>query len=158
MFIFTFLQNKKFFYYVIMYRNILSVFLGVIISIIEILYFIKIIKRWFLKIKFIPLNKLKYIFFKAPTEFFLILIFFYAFSALLGGLITAFFVKNAKIAYAILTGFILFLIALFHIFFYPLPLWFKIIILPLFLPFSYLGGYFIEIIQKKINKIKLIRK
>ncbi|WP_185865805.1 hypothetical protein [Blattabacterium cuenoti] len=132
-----------------MFRNILSVFIGVIISIIEILFAIRFIKEWFIEIQYIPIKKLKKIFFEAPTEFFLVLIFFYAFSALLGGTITALFAQNAKKAYAMLTGFILFFIALFHIFFYPFPLWFKIIILPLFFPFSYLGGNFIEFLQRK---------
>ncbi|WP_185861934.1 hypothetical protein [Blattabacterium cuenoti] len=132
-----------------MFRNILSVSIGVIISITEILFSIQFIKRWFIKIQLIPLKKLKYIFEKAPNEFFLLLILFYAFSALLGGIITAFFAKNAKKAYAILTGFILFFIALFHIFLYTFPLWFKMIILTIFLPFSYLGGNIIEFLQRK---------
>ncbi len=135
--------------YYLMYRNILSVSTGVILSIIEIISSIKLVKKWFVKIQSIPFKKLKDVLCEAPTEFFLILIFFYAFSPLLGGITTALFVKNAKKVYAILTGFILFFIAFFHILFYPFPLWFKIVILPLFLPFSYLGGNFIEILQKK---------
>ncbi|WP_185857110.1 hypothetical protein [Blattabacterium cuenoti] len=132
-----------------MCRNILSISIGVLISIVEILYAIQLIKRWFTKIQFIPLKKFKYILTEAPTEFFIVLIFFYAFSALLGGMITAFFAQKAKKAYAILTGFILFFITLFHMFFYPFPLWFKIVILPIFLPFSYIGGNFIELLQRK---------
>ncbi|WP_185866932.1 hypothetical protein [Blattabacterium cuenoti] len=132
-----------------MYRNMLSVSTGIVISIVEIFFSIKFLKKWFTKIQFIPLKKFKYILIEAPTEFFIILIFFYAFSGLLGGIVTAFFAKNAKKAYAILTGFILFLITLFHMFFYPFPLWFKIIILPIFFPFSYIGGNFIEFLQRK---------
>ncbi|WP_185859087.1 hypothetical protein [Blattabacterium cuenoti] len=132
-----------------MFRNILSVSTGVIISIIEILFSIKFIKKWFIQTQSIPIKKLKNVLVEAPTEFFLVMIFFYAFSALLGGTITAFFARNAKKAYAMLTGFILFFIALFHGFFYPFPLWFKIVILPLFFPFSYLGGNFIEFLQRK---------
>ncbi|WP_185851941.1 hypothetical protein [Blattabacterium cuenoti] len=132
-----------------MYRNILSISTGVLISIVEILYAIQFLKKWFIKTQFIPLKKFKYILTQAPTEFFIVLIFFYAFSALLGGMITAFFTRKAKKAYAILTGFILFFITLFHMFFYPFPFWFKIIILPLFFPFSYIGGNFIELLQRK---------
>ncbi len=127
----------------------LSISTGVSIGIIEILFSIKLVKKWFTKIQFIPLKKFKYVLVEAPTEFFVILIFFYAFSALLGGMITAFFAKNAKKAYAILTGLILFIIVLFHMFFYPFPLWFKIIILPIFFPFSYIGGNFIELLKRK---------
>ncbi|WP_185870859.1 hypothetical protein [Blattabacterium cuenoti] len=132
-----------------MYRNIFSVYTGVLVSIIEIILSIRLIKKWFIEIQYIPISKLEYIFIEAPNKFFLILIFFYAISALLGGFITAFFAKNAKKAYAILTGLILFFIALFHIFFYTFPIWFKIIILPIFFPFSYLGGNLIEFLQKK---------
>ncbi|WP_185869401.1 hypothetical protein [Blattabacterium cuenoti] len=132
-----------------MYQNIFSVFIGIIISILEIFYAIKFIKKWFIEIEFIPLIKLKYIFNEAPNKFFLILILFYAFSPILGGIVTAFFAKNAKKAHAILTGIILFFIILFHLLFYRYPLWFKIIILPLFFPFSYLGGKFIEFLQRK---------
>ncbi|WP_185860506.1 hypothetical protein [Blattabacterium cuenoti] len=132
-----------------MYRNILSISIGVMISIVEILYAIKLVTRYFTNIQFIPLKKFKYILTEAPTEFFFVLIFFYIFSVLLGGMVTAFLAKNAKKAYAILTGLILFIIALFHMFFYPYPLWFKIIVLPLFFPFSYVGGNFIEFLQKK---------
>ncbi|WP_185861061.1 hypothetical protein [Blattabacterium cuenoti] len=132
-----------------MFRNVLSISIGILISIIEIFYAIKIVKKYFEKIRLIPLKQFKYILIKAPTEFFIFLIFIYAFSALLGGLITAFFSKNAKKAYAILTGFILFIMILFHMFFYPFPLWFKIIILPIFFFFSYIGGNFIELLQRK---------
>ncbi|ACY40287.1 hypothetical protein BLBBGE_266 [Blattabacterium sp. (Blattella germanica) str. Bge] len=150
MFIFTkYKITKKELQLCFMYRNIFSVSTGVTISIIEILSAIKFIKKWFIKIQSIPLKKLKHVFIEAPTEFFLVLIFFYAFSALLGGTITAFFAQNAKKAHAMLTGFILFFIALFHVFFYPFPLWFKVIILPLFFPFSYLGGDLIEFLQRK---------
>ncbi|AFJ90799.1 hypothetical protein [Blattabacterium sp. (Blaberus giganteus)] len=132
-----------------MLRNILSISIGVVISIVEILCSIKLVKKWFAKIQLIPLKKFKYLLTEAPTEFFIILIFFYASSALLGGIITAFFTKNAKKAYAILTGFILFIITIFHMFFYPFPLWFKIMILPIFSFFSYIGGNFIEFLQRK---------
>ncbi|WP_341658366.1 hypothetical protein [Blattabacterium cuenoti] len=132
-----------------MYRNMLSLSTGVLIGIVEMFFSIKILKKWFTKIQFIPLKKFKYILTEAPTEFFIVLIFFYASSALLGSMITAFIARNAKKAYAILTGFILFIITLFYMLFYPFPLWFKIIILPIFLPFSYIGGNFIEFLQRK---------
>ncbi|WP_341653394.1 hypothetical protein [Blattabacterium cuenoti] len=127
----------------------LSLSIGVLMSIVEMFFSMKILKKWFTKIQFIPLKKFKYILTEAPTEFFIVLIFFYAFSALLGSIITAFIVRNAKKAYAILTGFILFIITLFYMFLYPFPLWFKIIILPIFFPFSYIGGNFIEFLQRK---------
>ncbi|WP_238783823.1 hypothetical protein [Blattabacterium cuenoti] len=149
---FIFIQNNKknhFFNDVIMYRNIFAVIIGLSVSLAEIFYAIKWIKKWFEKIQFIPLKKLQYVFIYAPPEFFITLFFLYIFSALTGGLTTAFFVQNAKKAYALLTGFILFIIAFIHILLYTLPLWFEIIILPIFFPFSYFGGEFIEFLQKK---------
>ncbi|BBA17291.1 hypothetical protein [Blattabacterium cuenoti] len=132
-----------------MYQNILFISTGVLISIIEMIFFIKFMKKWFSEIQFIPLKKFQYLLTEAPTEFFIVLIFSYASSALLGSMITAFFIKNAKKAYAILTGFILFIITLFHMFFYPFPLWFKIIIHPILLIFSCIGGNIIEFLQRK---------
>ncbi|WP_235043322.1 hypothetical protein [Blattabacterium sp. (Nauphoeta cinerea)] len=130
----------------------LSVLTGIIVSIIEMFYAIKFVKKWFIEIQFLPLKKFKFLLREAPTEFFILLIFFYSFCVLSGGLVTAFFARNAKKAYAILTGSILFIIVLFHVFFYPFPLWLKIIILPLFLPFSYISymvGNFVELLQRK---------
>ncbi len=54
-----------------MYHNILSVFTGVSISIIEILIFIELIKKKFLQIKNIPLFKFKCILIKALVYSFL---------------------------------------------------------------------------------------
>ncbi|WP_238784932.1 hypothetical protein [Blattabacterium cuenoti] len=126
-----------------------SVFIGVIIGIIEIFFtIIFLTKKWFFPINRFPIWN-KNLFIKAPNKFFLILIILYAISPLLGGIITGFFAKNAKKAYAILTGFILFFIVLFHIFFYQSPVWFKIIVFPISFYFSYLGGNFIEFLQKK---------
>ncbi|WP_317168625.1 hypothetical protein [Blattabacterium cuenoti] len=122
----------------------LSISIGISISIIEIFYAIKFVKKWFVKTKFIPLKKFKCLLTEAPTEFFIILIFFYISGALLGGMVTASLAKQAKKAYAMLTGLILFIIILFHMFFYPFPLWFKIIILSVFFPSSCIGGNFIE--------------
>ncbi|AEU09311.1 hypothetical protein [Blattabacterium sp. (Cryptocercus punctulatus) str. Cpu] len=132
-----------------MYRNFFAVFIGILVSITEIIYSIKLIKNWFINIQFIPLKNIQHVFIHAPSSFFITLFFFYAFSALLGGITTAFFVQNAKKAYAGLTGIILFIIAFIHIFLYTLPLWFEIVILPIFFHFSYLGGAFIELLQRK---------
>ncbi|WP_238523379.1 hypothetical protein [Blattabacterium sp. (Mastotermes darwiniensis)] len=123
--------------------------MGILVSITEILYSIQWIKKWFKSIQFVPLKNLQYVFVHAPSEFFITLFFFYVFSALSGGFTTAFFVQNAKKAYAVLTGTILFFLAFIHIFFYTFPLWFEIMILPIFFPFSYLGGEFIELLQRK---------
>ncbi|WP_185851379.1 hypothetical protein [Blattabacterium cuenoti] len=133
-----------------MFRNIFSVFIGIIVSITEIIIATKLVKKWFINnIQLIPLKNLQDVFIHAPTKFFIILIFFYTLSPFLGGIITAFFVRKAKKAYAVLNGFILFFIVLIHIYFCSFPFWFKIIIFPIFLPLSYLGGELIENFYKK---------
>ncbi|WP_238784434.1 hypothetical protein [Blattabacterium cuenoti] len=147
-----------------------SIILGIIVSVSEILFSIKLIKKKFVEIQFISLKNLKDIFIHAPTKFFIILIFFYALSAFLGGITTSFFVQKAKKAYAMLNGFILLIIFFIQIFLYTIPIWFKIIILTIFFPISYLGGEFIEnvisfipkkwtlLINKKIQKNNLSKR
>ncbi|WP_185850790.1 hypothetical protein [Blattabacterium cuenoti] len=132
-----------------MFRNIFSVLIGILISFIEILFSIKYIKKGFINIQSISIIDLKSIFYYAPDKFFIILFIFYIFSTFLGCILTAFFVKKAKKAYAMLTGFILFIFSFIHIFIYTFPLWFRFSILTIFFPFSYLSGEFVEFLQKK---------
>ncbi|WP_185855325.1 hypothetical protein [Blattabacterium cuenoti] len=132
-----------------MLRNIFSVFTGVIISITEILFFIKFTKIWFFRIKLIPLVKMKYIFINASNNFFLILILLCTFSVLSGNIITAFIVKYAKIAYARLTGIISLLIILLYILFFPLTNFIKFIMVSIFFILSYLSSF----LSKKLIKI-----
>src|SRR5690606_5599170 len=72
--------------------------------------------------------------------FFLALLFSCGVGAMIGGLITAMVVIRAKQAYAILVGFILFLIALSDVIFTPNhPTWYELSIMPVLFFFSWLG-------------------
>lgn len=84
-------------------------------------------------------------------EFFLMLLLSCGIGSMIGGLITAAIVVRAKKAYAILVGFILFLIALGDIIFTPNhPTLYELSIMPVFFFFSWLGGLLTDWVSKKI--------
>ena len=84
-------------------------------------------------------------------EFFLALLFSCGIGAMIGGLITAAIVIRAKQAYAILSGFILFIIALLDVIFTPNhPTWYELSIMPVLFFFSWLGGLLTDWATKKI--------
>lgn len=83
--------------------------------------------------------------------FFLSLLFSGGVGAIFGGLVTASLVKRAKIAYAMLVGFILFVIALSDIIFTPAhPTWYELAITPVLFFFSWLGGLLTDLFSRKV--------
>ncbi|MDL1913568.1 MAG: hypothetical protein FDW93_03470 [Bergeyella sp.] len=84
---------------------------------------------------------------KDDSGFFVYLLFLSGISATIGGVATAFIVKRAKVAYAILIGFILLFIALIDIIIVPYhPTFYKLCIFLTFFPFSWLGGKLTEVL------------
>ncbi len=76
------------------------------------------------------------------------------FGATIGGVTTAIIVKYAKVAYAILIGFILLFIAMLDIIVFPYhPTFYKILIFITYFPFAWLGGKIVEVIYER-NKRK----
>lgn len=78
-----------------------------------------------------------------------------------GGVITAIIVKYAKVAYAILIGFILLFFAMLDIIIFPYhPTFYKITIFLTFFPFAWMGGKITEVIyeRKKKRAAKLLNK
>lgn len=70
--------------------------------------------------------------------------------AMIGGTIAAILVKRAKLAYAMLIGFILLIIGMLDIIFTPYhPFWYELALLPILFFFSWLGGKVVVIIYKK---------
>lgn len=70
--------------------------------------------------------------------------------AMIGGTVTAIIVERAKLAYAMLIGFILLLVGLLDVIFTPYhPFWYEILLLPILFFFSWLGGKVVVIIYKK---------
>lgn len=92
--------------------------------------------------------------------FFVALLISSGIAATVGGVVTAVIVKYAKVAYAILIGFILLFIAMLDIIIFPYhPTFYKILIFLTFFPFAWIGGKITEVIyerkkrqHRKINK------
>ncbi len=74
-------------------------------------------------------------------------------AATVGGVVTAILVKFAKVAYAILIGFILLFIAMLDIIIFPYhPTFYKILIFLTFFPCAWMGGKITEIIYNRKKK------
>lgn len=91
--------------------------------------------------------------------FFVYLLFLSGVSSSIGGVVTALIVKYAKVAYAIMIGFIQLFIALLDIIFFPYhPTFYKILIFLTFFPFAWLGGKITEIIYNRREKLLLKKR
>ena len=96
---------------------------------------------------------------KNDTRFFAFLLFLTGVASTVGGVVTAIVVKYAKVAYAILIGFILLFITMLDIIIYPYhPTFFKICIFLTFFPFAWMGGKITEVIYDRKRKRLLARK
>lgn len=90
---------------------------------------------------------------KGDEIFFWALLFLSAVAAVVGGVVTAIIVKYAKVAYAILIGFILLFIAVLDVIIFPYhPTFYKILIFVTFFPAAWIGGKITEIIYKRRSK------
>jgi len=89
----------------------------------------------------------------APTIVFILLVLSYALGSLVAGLIAALMAPANKMAKAITVGGILMGLGAYNLFMIPHPVWTVIISIFLFIPCSYLGGYWgITILLKKQAK------
>ena len=98
---------------------------------------------------------------KDDEGFFIYLLFLSGLATTLGGVATAIIVKYAKVAYAILIGFVMLFIAMLDIIIFPYhPTFYKISIFLTLFPFSWMGGKIVEVIYKRKNKRlqKLLKK
>lgn len=87
--------------------------------------------------------------------FFWTLLFSSGIGATVGGVVTAIIVKYAKVAYAILIGFMMLFFAMLDIIIFPYhPTFYKILIFIIYFPFSWMGGKIVEVIYER-NKRKL---
>ena len=99
-------------------RNTLSVLAGLAVAIVIIMLAITANKAWFDELDNIVLDQKGDVFWywqsvikQAPDNFFIALLASCGVGAMVGGVVTAFLVKEARQAYAFLVGFILFLMA-----------------------------------------------
>jgi len=73
--------------------------------------------------------------------------------ATVGGVVTAILVKYAKVAYAILIGFILLFMAMLDVIIFPYhPTFYKILIFLTFFPCAWMGGKITEVIYERKKK------
>lgn len=136
-------------------RNTIGVLAGLAVAALIISLGIKIDTDWVVYKEFSPFEHweslLKTV--QNKDSFFVALLFFGGLGVTFGGVVTAMIVKYAKVAYAILIGFIMLFIAMLDIIIYPYhPVFYKISIFLIFFPFSWIGGKITEVIYERRRK------
>lgn len=143
-------------------RNTLGVLAGLVVAALIITLGIKIDSTWITYKQFAPFEHWETLLrsVRHKYSFFVALLFFGGLGVTFGGVVTAVIVKYAKVAYAILIGFVMLFIAMLDIIIYPYhPVFYKISIFLIFFPFSWIGGKITEVIYKRREKqAKLLLK
>jgi hypothetical protein len=137
-------------------KNILSTVLGVI-SGLFIIFTLEVLSHIIYPlppgINIDDIEALKAFTSKAPSIVFILLVVSYATASLTGGLIASSMAPANKMAKAITVGGILMGLGAYNLFMIPHPVWTIIISIFLFIPCSYLGGYWgIKLSAKRNNK------
>ena len=136
-------------------RNTLGVLAGLAVAALIITLGVKIDSDWVTYKEFSPFEHWGLLLesVQGKDSFFIALLFFGGLGVTFGGVVTAIIVKYAKVAYAILIGFIMLFIAMLDIIIYPYhPVFYKISIFLIFFPFSWIGGKITEIIYERRKK------
>lgn len=136
-------------------RNTLGVLAGLTVAALIITFGVKIDSDWVTYKEFAPFEHWGLLLqsVQGKDSFFIALLFFGGLGVTFGGVVTAMIVKYAKVAYAILIGFIMLFIAMLDIIIYPYhPVFYKISIFLIFFPFSWIGGKITEIIYERRKK------
>ncbi len=142
-------------------RNTLGILVGLAIAGLIISLGIRINQDWVTYDRFSPFQNWENFLesMKGNDTFFVFLLFLSGVSATVGGVATAIIVKYAKVAYAILIGFILLFVAMLDVIIFPYhPTFYKICIFLTFFPFSWIGGKITEVIFERRRKRKLKEK
>ena len=137
-------------------RNTLAVVAGLFVSAMVISLGIRLNADWVTFTNFTPFQNWETFLEKRQndTEFYWILLLLSGISAMIGGVISAMIVRYAKVAYALLIGFILLFLAMLDIIIFPYhPTFYKIGIFLTFFPFSWVGGKIVSVIYDKNKKI-----
>ncbi|MHA6726802.1 hypothetical protein ACX3PU_01930 [Chryseobacterium sp. A301] len=133
-------------------RNTIAVLLGLGIAGLIISFGIRINPDWITYERFSAFQSWENFLYsmKDNDAFFVFLLFLSGIGATIGGVLTAIVVKYAKVAYAILIGFILLFIAMMDVIVNPYhPTFYKILIFLTFFPFSWIGGKITEVIYDR---------
>ena len=142
-------------------RNTFAVLTGLAVARLLISLGIRLNSAWITYDEFAPfqhweslLEKMQY-----KPYFFVALLISSGIAATVGGVVTAIIVKYAKVAYAILIGFILLFLAMLDIIIFPYhPTFYKILIFLTFFPFSWIGGKITEVIYKRKKRRERTQK
>lgn len=141
-------------------RNTLGVLLGLAAAGVIISLCLRINSSWIIYKEFAPFEHWESILKSAEGKsgFFWMLLISSGLGVTVGGVITAIVVKYAKVAYAILIGFIMLFIAMLDIIVFPYhPTFYKILIFITYFPFAWIGGKIVEVIYERKRK-KLLEK
>ncbi|MGV4414433.1 hypothetical protein [Chryseobacterium sp. T1] len=138
-------------------RNLIGVLAGLFVAAIIISLGVRINSDWITYEEYAPFKHWGQLLYSVQNKdyFFIALLFFGGLGVTVGGVVTALIVKYAKVAYAILIGFIILFIAMLDIIIYPYhPTFYKISIFLIFFPFSWIGGKIVEVIYERKKRLK----
>lgn len=139
-------------------RNTFAVLVGLLVAGLIITLGIRLNPRWITFEEFAPFKHWRTLLYQVRKDeaFFVFLLIFGGLGSTVGGVITAVLVKYAKVAYAILIGFILLVIAMLDVIINPYhPTFYIILIFLTFFPFAWMGGKITEVIYEKNKRKKL---
>ena len=133
-------------------RNTFAVLVGLAVAGILISLGVRLKSSWITYQEYAPFKHWKSLLqsMEHKPYFFVALLISSGIGATVGGVVTAILVKYAKVAYAILIGFILLFIAMLDIIIFPYhPTFYKILIFLTFFPFAWMGGKITEVIYER---------
>ena len=136
-------------------RNTFAVIIGLAVAALIITLGIRLNSSWITYEDFTPFKRWETLLKSVEHKpyFFVALLISSGIAATVGGVVTAIVVKYAKVAYAILIGFILLFIAMLDIIVFPYhPTFYKILIFLTFFPCAWMGGKITEIIYERKKK------
>ncbi len=142
-------------------RNTFAVLIGLGIAALVITLGIRMNPKWITFENFAPFESWsKFLESRQrDDQFFWFLLFISGLGTTIGGIVTALLVKFAKVAYAILIGFIMLFFAMLDIIVFPYhPTFYKILIFLTFFQFSWIGGKVVEIIYERKKKKRISSK
>lgn len=143
------------------FRNTLAVAVGLLVAYLIISMGIRLNPSWVNDDSVSPFKHWEHVLKSVRHQpyFFIALLISSGIGSTIGGVVTAIIVKYAKVAYAILIGFILLFVAMLDVIIFPYhPTFYKICIFLTFFPFSWIGGKIVEVIYERKRKQKLREK
>ncbi len=138
-------------------RNTIAIIVGLGVAALLITVGIRLNPSWVNYKEFAPFKHWEAVLVSVQHKpyFFVALLISSGIASTIGGVVTAMIVKYAKVAYAILIGFILLFIAMLDIIIFPYhPTFYKIAIFLTFFPFAWMGGKITEIIYERKKRLQ----